>query len=457
MRHEVRNLRSEIRKNFPNLHSFTLNRLIRHLTSVFRLPYSDITLLTADFATFAAMKSFEVPIIYRSPLITAIKKKRKEEDKMKKDFTPTLLDLGPLQIYLARHFGFCYGVENAIEIAFRTVEENPGKRIYLLSEMIHNPQVNADLQAHGINFLQDTYGKTLIPFEEITAEDIVLIPAFGTTLEIEQKLKDIGIQTEKYDTTCPFVEKVWNRSEVIAKKNYSIIIHGKPKHEETRATFSHAAFNAPSVVVKDMKEAIELAKYITGEKPAAEFYSEFNNQYSEGFDVTKHLQRIGVVNQTTMLASDTQAIADYLKQVITDTFKTEDSFADTRDTLCYATNDNQSAVTGMLQTPADLAIVVGGYNSSNTSHLVELCEEKLPTYFISSAEKINSANQILHYNFHTKEELLTTDFLPAEQPIRILITSGASCPDAIVEAVINKLISFYPVSKTADDLILDFI
>jgi len=158
------------------------------------------------------MKSFEVPIIYRSPLISAIKKKRKEPDKMKKNYTTTLIGLGPLHIYLARHFGFCYGVENAIEIAFRTVEENPGKKIYLLSEMIHNPQVNADLQAHGITFLQDTHGKTLIPFSDITNDDIVLIPAFGTTLEIEQQLKDIGIQTEKYDTTCQFVEKVWNRS-----------------------------------------------------------------------------------------------------------------------------------------------------------------------------------------------------------------------------------------------------
>ncbi|MBL7733478.1 MAG: 4-hydroxy-3-methylbut-2-enyl diphosphate reductase, partial [Chitinophagaceae bacterium] len=186
------------------------------------------------------MKQFEVPIIYRSPLITAIKKKRKEEDKMKKDFTPALLDFGPLHIYLARHFGFCYGVENAIDIAFRTVEENPGKKIYLLSEMIHNPQVNADLQAHGVTFLQDTHGKQLVPIEAITADDIVLIPAFGTTLEIEKKLRAIGIPVEKYDTTCPFVEKVWNRSEVIAKKNYTIVIHGKPNHEETRATFSHA-------------------------------------------------------------------------------------------------------------------------------------------------------------------------------------------------------------------------
>ena len=401
------------------------------------------------------MKSFDVPIIYRSPLISAIKQKRKEMDKMKKDFTPTLLDFGSLQIYLARHFGFCYGVENAIEIAFRTVEENPGRRIFLLSEMIHNPQVNADLQAHGIQFLQDTNGKQIIPFEEITADDIVLIPAFGTTLEIEEKLKNIGIQTEKYNTTCPFVEKVWNRSEVIAKKNYTIIIHGKPKHEETRATFSHAAENAPSVIVSDMSEAKELAKYITGEISAEQFYTTFKNQYSPGFDVTKDLKRIGVVNQTTMLASDTQAIADYLKQVMIEKFSPanpEERFADTRDTLCYATNDNQTAVSGMLQTKADIAIVVGGYNSSNTSHLVELCEEKLPTYFINSEEKILSAKEILHHNFHTKEELLTADFLPAKEPVRILLTSGASCPDALVEGVINKLVSFYPVTKTTEEI-----
>ena len=407
------------------------------------------------------MKSFDVPIIYRSPLITAIKKKRKEQDKMKKDFTPTLLDLGPLQIYLARHFGFCYGVENAIEIAFRTVEENPGKRIFLLSEMIHNPQVNADLQAHGVQFLQDNYGNQLISFDVLKADDIVIIPAFGTTLELEKKLNDVGIQTEKYDTTCPFVEKVWNRSEQIAKKNYTIIIHGKPKHEETRATFSHAAFSAPAIIVNDLRQASELAKYITNEKPPKDFYEEFKGLYSVGFDVTKDLQRIGVVNQTTMLASDTQAIADYLKQVMIQkynltTANVEERFADTRDTLCYATLDNQQAVTGMLQTDADLAIVVGGYNSSNTSHLVELCEEKLPTYFISNEEKMLSSTQILHYNFHTKEEILTADFLPTKTPVKILITSGASCPDALVEGVIHRLASFFEIAISPDALTSQF-
>ncbi len=403
------------------------------------------------------MKSFDVPLVYRSPLISAIKKKRKEEDRMKKDFSPTLLDFGPVRIYLARHFGFCYGVENAIDIAFRTIEENEGKRIFLLSEMIHNPQVNADLKRSGVEFLQDNYGKQIIPFESLTADDIVLIPAFGTTLLIEEKLRQIGIQVEKYNTTCPFVEKVWNRSEAIAKKDYTIIIHGKPTHEETRATFSHAAASAPSVVVKDMAQTIELAKYILGEKPAGQFYTEFGGQYSDGFDVAKDLGRIGVVNQTTMLASDTQAIADYLRDVMVRKYglteaTVKDRFADTRDTLCYATSDNQTAVAGMLQTDADLAVVVGGYNSSNTSHLVELCEEKLPTFYISSEEKILSPQTVMHYNFHTQQELVTQDYLPAKEPVTILVTSGASCPDAIVEAVIRKLAGFFPQSKSIEQM-----
>ncbi|MFT3945975.1 MAG: 4-hydroxy-3-methylbut-2-enyl diphosphate reductase [Agriterribacter sp.] len=408
------------------------------------------------------MKQFNVPIIYRSPLISAIKKFRKQQDKMKKDFTPTFLDLGLLHIYLARHFGFCYGVENAIEIAFRTVEENPGKRIFLLSEMIHNPHVNEDLQEKGIQFLQDTYGRQLIPFEALTADDIVIIPAFGTTLAIEKQLQDIGISVRKYNTTCPFVEKVWNRAEQIAQKGYSIIIHGKPKHEETRATFSHSAAGAPAVVVNDMEEAIALGKYITGEKNAAEFEFEFKGRYAEGFDPRKDLQRIGVVNQTTMLASDTQGIADYLKMLMINHYGLDDSnvgerFADTRDTLCYATNDNQTAVSGMLaDTKADIAIVVGGYNSSNTSHLVELCELVLPTFFIESEEKILSPGEILHYNFHTKTELLTTGFLPHKQPVKVLITSGASCPDALVENIIRKLAGFYNQESKVDVLAAGF-
>lgn len=407
------------------------------------------------------MKTFNVPIIYRSPLISAIKQQRKSQDKLKKDLSPTLLDLGPVQVYLARHFGFCYGVENAIDISFKTIEENEGKRIFLLSEMIHNPQVNADLQERGVKFLQDNLGKQVIPFESLTKDDVVIIPAFGTTVEIEKKLHSMGIVTEKYNTTCPFVEKVWNRSEQIANKGYTIVIHGKPKHEETRATFSHASQKAPSVILNDMEDAKMLASFIRGERPVESFYETFSGKYSEGFDASKDLNRIGVVNQTTQLATDTQAIADYLRNTVMDHYQLDESnieerFADTRDTLCYATNDNQSAVTGMLNTPADLAFVVGGYKSSNTTHLVELCEMRLPTYFIESEEKMLSKESILHFNFHTKEEVLTQNYFPSKEPVKILVTSGASCPDAIVENVIRKIAVFYGVEDEIEKRIIDF-
>lgn len=212
--------------------------------------------------------------------------------------------------------------------------------------MIHNPQVNADLKAEGVLLLQDNLGNQLIPFDDLKQDDIVLIPAFGTTLAIEKILHEKGIETAQYNTTCPFVEKVWNRSEQIAQKGYTIIIHGKPKHEETRATFSHAAANTATLIINDMREAILLGDFITGNKPAAGFYETFKGQYSEGFDLEKDLQKIGVVNQTTQLATDTQAIADYLKQVMRAKYQLTDAtmqqrFADTRDTLCYATNETK--------------------------------------------------------------------------------------------------------------------
>jgi len=403
------------------------------------------------------MKTFNVPVIYRSPLISAIKNQRKQQDRMKKDYTPTELDFGPIRILLARHFGFCYGVENAIEIAFKTVDENPGKRIFLLSEMIHNPHVNNDLLGRGVQFIMDTSGKQLVPWENLQHDDIVIIPAFGTTLETEQQLASLGIEPLKYNTTCPFVERVWNKAEQIGKKNYTVIVHGKPKHEETRATFSHSQAGTPTVVVKDIKEAALLAEFINGQRKPDEFYDLFKGQYSPGFDAAADLQRVGVVNQTTMLATETQAIADYIRQVMMATFGLTEAtvgerFADTRDTLCYATNDNQTAVTGMLLEPADLAIVVGGYNSSNTSHLVELCEEKLPTYFISSPEHILSGSAINHWDFHHKREINSNSFLPEKDQITILLTSGASCPDALVEGVIRRLLSFYGLEHKADEL-----
>ena len=402
------------------------------------------------------MKHFEVPAGYRSTLISAIKNKRKEEDKLKKDFSPTLIDLGTLKIYLARHFGFCYGVENAIEIAYKTIEENEGKRIFLLSEMIHNPQVNADLTKKGVQFLHDTNGNELIAIDTLTKEDVVIIPAFGTTLELEARIQKIGIEIHKYNTTCPFVEKVWNRGDQIAKKGFTIIIHGKPKHEETRATFSHAAHKAPTLIVNDMQEAIVLGKIIKGELPINDFEKHFKNRYSVGFDPSTHFEKLGVINQTTQLATDTQAISDYLKNIILEKFGKESAnahFADTRDTLCYATNDNQSAVIELLNTPADLAIVMGGKNSSNSSHLVELCEQKLPTYFIDDVNKIINENEIIKTNWKDKSEEIIQGFLPAQPTVSILMTSGASCPDTVVESVIRKVVSFYNVEEALEDVI----
>lgn len=403
------------------------------------------------------MKKFDIPEHYRSSIISTIKELRKIKDPRKKDYTPTELDFGPVKFYIARHFGFCYGVENAIEIAYRTVEENPGKRIFLLSEMIHNPGVNADLQKRGINFIMDTHGNHYYEWNEITKDDIVLIPAFGTTIEIEHRLREMGIPTEQYNTTCPFVEKVWNRANDLGDKDYTVVIHGKHYHEETRATFSHSVRNAKSVIVRDIKETETLAKIILGEIPKEEFYKIFEGKYSEGFDVEKDLQRVGVVNQTTMLASETQEIADLLKETMIKKFGVEnlkDHFADTRDTLCYATNDNQSATYGLIQTDADLAIVVGGYNSSNTSHIVELLESKFPTYFINNADKILSNKLISHFDIHSKEEKTTENFLPTKEAAKIVLTSGASCPDAYVDEVLNRILSFYDNAKTIEEVTL---
>jgi 4-hydroxy-3-methylbut-2-enyl diphosphate reductase len=402
------------------------------------------------------MKQFEVPTGYRSRLITAIKQKRKAEDKLKKDFTPTLLDLGTVQFYLARHFGFCYGVENAIDIAYKTIEENKGKRIFLLSEMIHNPQVNADLIQKGVQFLHDTNGNSIISIDNLNANDVVMIPAFGTTLELEKKIQDKGIEIQKYNTTCPFVEKVWNRSAQIATKGYSIIIHGKPKHEETRATFSHAAANTPTLIVNDIHDTQLLGQYILGNMSDEVFKNHFSKRCSEGFNPAKDLVKIGVVNQTTQLATDTQAISDYLKNIMLQKFGNEsiaEHFADTRDTLCYATNDNQSAVIGLLETPADLAIVMGGKNSSNSSHLVELCEQKLPTYFIDDASKIISANELVSTNWQTKESVSYQNYLPQKNVVKILMTSGASCPDAVVESAIRKISSYFAKEAALENLI----
>lgn len=404
------------------------------------------------------MKTFDIPVKYKSPVISLIKETRRTKDKLKRNFKPTVLEFERLTILIARHFGFCYGVENAVEIAYRTLNENRGKRVFLLSEMIHNPDVNADLLSEGVQFLMDTKGSRLVDFAALNSEDIVIVPAFGTTLEIQAELSSRGIDPYRYDTTCPFVEKVWNRANQIGERGYSVVVHGKPNHEETRATFSHSTSQANTVVIKDIEEARKLACYIRKEKPKEEFYRRFEGRYSTGFDPELHLVKLGVVNQTTMLASETQEIANYLKEELVRFYQLDDSsvslhFASTKDTLCYATNDNQDATYALMQEEADLAIVVGGYNSSNTTHLVELLEQKIPTYFIKSAAGIVSDREIIHFDIHAGKEVLSRDYLSEISKPKIILTCGASCPDAVVEEVLTRLLDLFQEKKNLEGVL----
>ncbi len=392
------------------------------------------------------MKKFDIPNYFKSGVISKVKNYRKINDKYKNDFSPTLLDFGKVRFYISRHFGFCYGVQNAIEIAYSALNENPGKRIFMLSEMIHNPDVNQDLKEQGINFIQDSQGNPLMDWNEITSEDIVIIPAFGAPIETEKKLKEMGINPERYNTTCPFVEKVWNRSAQIGKNGYTVIIHGKHNHEETRATFSHSKSTTPSLVILNIEEAEFLSNVILGEIPPRKFYEKFNGKFSAGFNPEKDLQKIGVVNQTTMLAEETEAIADLLRETMIKKYGEKnltEHFADNRDTLCYATNDNQTATKALAEYDADFAIVVGGYNSSNTSHLVELLEKNLKTYFISNVREILSPGEIFHFSLKKKTRIKSKNFLPDKEIVSIAITSGASCPDSEVEKVIERILRFY--------------
>jgi 4-hydroxy-3-methylbut-2-enyl diphosphate reductase len=399
------------------------------------------------------MKQFEIPAFYRSPIISKVKARRKLDDPRKQDFSPTRLQFSKVEFIIARHFGFCYGVENAIEKSYKAIQEHPDKRIFLLSQMIHNPDVNEDLLAQGIKFLQTPDGEQLIPFSELTSNDIVIIPAFGTTVAIAEEIRATGANIDSYNTTCPFVEKVWNRSQKLGETDHSIIIHGKHDHEETRATFSHSNQKAASLVIKDMIEAEFLGEVMMGKKTEDEFYSYFDGKYSPGFSPALHLNKIGVVNQTTMLASETQEITDYLRGVLIQKYgeaAIKTHMADTRDTLCYATNDNQSSTYALAETSPDLAIVVGGYNSSNTTHLVEILEKTIPTFFVKGSDELVSINLVRSFNIHSKT-IEEREFLPSNKLLNIAITSGASCPDAIVDRVMMRILELLQEPCTIEE------
>jgi len=400
------------------------------------------------------VRKFDMPVFYRGPIISRVKKARQLMDPRKRDLTPAILDFGPVRFLLARHFGFCYGVENAIEIAYRTLEQHPGKRIFFLSEMIHNPNVNRDLQERGVRFIFTTTGEQIVPWDDVSSDDIVVVPAFGTTLEMQAELASRDIDPYAYNTTCPFVEKVWKRSAQLGAEDYTVVVHGKAAHEETRATFSHSVKGAPTVVVRNLDEAGILADIIRGELDGDAFEEHFREKCSDQFEPERHLSRIGVVNQTTMLATETREIADLLRRALSDRFGEEsisDHFADTSDTLCYATNENQHATYALIEKGADIGIVVGGYNSSNTSHIVELCEKAMPTYFVQGATEILSGESIRHFDLGAREVVTSQPWLPRRRPVDIVLTCGASCPDAILDDVLLQVLGIFENTRPVDD------
>ena len=398
-------------------------------------------------------RQFDIPEFYKSPIISRVKKARQAQDAKKRNLSPAELDFGPVKFLLARHFGFCFGVENAIEIAYRTLEKHPERRIFFLSEMIHNPDVNADLIERGVRFIFTPAGEQLIPWDVLQPEDIVVVPAFGTTIEIQKALSGRGIDPYTFNTTCPFVERVWNRSAELGRAGFTVVVHGKAWHEETRATFSHSVKTAPTVILLNLDEAHWLADVLRGKRSRDGFFDRFRDACSTGFDPDRDLARIGVVNQTTMLASETREITRVIRAALCDRYGEDnigDHFADTYDTLCYATNENQNATYALIDRGADLALVVGGYNSSNTSHLVALYQAAMPTYFVKNADEVLSDRRIRHFDLGLRQVTTTEGWLPEKRPAEIVVTCGASCPDSIVDGVLTRVLSFFEETRPVE-------
>lgn len=406
-------------------------------------------------------KQFNIPSFYDSSIIGVVKQARQASDPRKKDLKPVIIDFGPVQFFIPRHFGFCYGVQNAIDIAYRTIDEADGRNVYLLSEMIHNPVVNEDLLRRGVKFLFETNGHEHIPIETLSGKDIVIVPAFGTTLDIEERLRKQGIDPYAWNTTCPFVEKVWKRGSQLGKKGYNLVIHGKVNHEETRATFSHTQSDARAIIViLNADEALFLAECMKGLHSYDAFVANFAGKHTPGFDPRKDLQRFGVINQTTMLATETQDVIKVLRDAAIELYgesDIEEHVADTSDTLCYATNENQSATLELMKQPIDVALVVGGFNSSNTMHIVELLERVVPTYHVRGANDLPSPDLIHHFNQLEHVEAETKNWLDmTKNPLRIGLTSGASCPDALVDEVMVHILSWAEGTISISDALAPF-
>jgi 4-hydroxy-3-methylbut-2-en-1-yl diphosphate reductase len=356
-----------------------------------------------------------------------------------------LLVAGGLTIKLAKEFGFCYGVERAIDLAYAARKVFPQQPIYILGEIIHNPEVNDQLREMQIRFLSGKEKNA--DLEELKQGDVVIIPAFGTEVATLEELKARGCQF--VDTTCGDVMSVWKRVRQYANDSVTSIIHGKAWHEETKATSSRAtAFGKGHyLVVFTLAETDYVCHYIVHGGDKEDFLRKFKGAYSPGFDPDVHLQAVGVANQTTMLRGETEEVQRRLKAAMDQKFGAQALNQHFRffDTICGATQDRQDALQKLLQEPLNLLLVIGGYNSSNTSHLAEMGESKLPTYFIKNAAKMVSDRLIQHYNLHRQEEVETADWLPAGN-ITVGITAGASCPNNLIEEVIRRLFELRGIS-----------
>ena len=409
--------------------------------------------------------------LYQSELCDAIKTLARTHERTAT--APATLDFGAVRYIIPSHFGFCLGVKNAIERAYESLAENPGKRVFMLSELIHNPFVNEDLLQRGLRYLQTDKG---VPFtvegvpaqpgthapllwDTLTCNDVVIIPAFGATDEDKKRLVRKGIRVAQYDATCMLVEKVWKAARTFGREGFTVIIHGKAEHEETKATFSNTRRYAPSLIIRHLDEAQLLGDYIAAPSPekSAALLKRFAGLHTPGFDPARHLDRVAIVNQTTLLMNETAAIIDYFKSVFVAKHGAAEGLqhvggAGRKDTLCYATQVNQDALQRALAEPIDAAFIVGGKNSSNTYQLYRLCEQKLGAraFFIQSEKSIRSPDEIEHYVFPSASHKIPghTEIRPlwgnCTAPKTVLITGGASCPDGLVQQVITRINSFFP-------------
>ena len=423
--------------------------------------------------------------LYQSSLCAAIKALARRHERSAAD--PVPLDFGAVQYVLPSHFGFCLGVKNAIERAYETLAANPGKRVFMLSELIHNPFVNDDLLRRGLRYLQSdkgvpftVKGRKITPdapatsddpsrWDTLTPDDIVIIPAFGATDEDKLRLVRRGLAVCAYDATCMLVEKVWKAARAYGRDGYTVVIHGKHEHEETKATFSNTRRHAPAVIVRNLAEARVLAGFVPARREPdaqARFEAAFAGRHTDGFSVARDLERVAVVNQTTLLVNETREIIDHLRAAYLAACGPDREGEPARvggggraDTLCYATQVNQDALGRALAQPLDAAFVIGGKNSSNTYQLWRVCEERLGrmAFFIQSEADIRSLDEVSHYIFpahgpgalgagQTESRPLwrNEDFA---RPRRILITGGASCPDGLIQAVITRINSLFPAER----------